>query len=102
MIQNGQDMEEALDEMKAQAKVTEERLNREVNFLVDQIEMLEANVKRENEKVEDLEVEIWKKNAFSRTFLAKLMFSVEVRVFLVWKLRRSGSRQTRKTVRRRY
>ncbi len=58
MIQNGQDMEEALDEMKAQAKVTEERLNREVNFLVDQIEMLEANVKRENEKVEDLEVEI--------------------------------------------
>ena len=51
-------MEEALDEMKAQAKVTEERLNREVNFLVDQIEMLEANVKRENEKVEDLEVEI--------------------------------------------
>ena len=68
MIQNGQDMEEALDEMKAQAKVTEERLNREVNFLVDQIEMLEANVKRENEKVEDLEVEIWKKNAFSRTF----------------------------------
>ena len=69
MIQNGKDMEEALDEMKAQAKVTEERLNREVNFLVDQIEMLEANVKRENEKVEDLEVEIWrKKNAFSRTF----------------------------------
>ena len=56
MIQNGQDMEEALDEMKSQAKVTEERLNREVNFLVDQIEMLEANVKRENEKVEDLEV----------------------------------------------
>jgi len=56
MIQNGQDMEEALDEMKAQAKVTEERLNREVNFLVDQIEMLEANVKRENEKVEDLEL----------------------------------------------
>ena len=64
MIQNGQDMEEALDEMKAQAKVTEERLNREVNFLVDQIEMLEANVKRENEKVEDLEVEIWKKKRF--------------------------------------
>lgn len=56
MIQNGQDMEEALDEMKSQAKVTEERLNREVNFLVDQIEMLEASVKRENEKVEDLEV----------------------------------------------
>ena len=56
MIQNGQDMEEALDEMKSQAKVTEERLNREVNFLVDQIEMLEANVKRENEKVEDLQV----------------------------------------------
>ena len=56
MIQNGQDMEEALDEMKSQAKVTEERLNREVNFLVDQIEMLEANVKRETEKVEDLQV----------------------------------------------
>ena len=36
MIQNGQDMEEALDDMKAHAKVTEERLNKEVNFLTDQ------------------------------------------------------------------
>ena len=36
MIQNGQDMEEALDDMKVHAKVTEERLNKEVNFLIDQ------------------------------------------------------------------
>ena len=36
MIQNGQDMEEALDDMKAHAKVTEERLHKEVNFLTDQ------------------------------------------------------------------
>ena len=54
LIQNGQDLEENIDEIKAQAKLTRERLGRDVNFLADQITMLEQSAIREEERIQDL------------------------------------------------
>lgn len=56
LIQNGQDMEENIDEIKAQANITRERLNRDVSFLAGQITMLEQAAMREEEKIEDLKL----------------------------------------------
>jgi len=56
LIQNGQDMEENIDEIKSQANITRERLNRDVAFLAGQITMLEQAAMREEEKIEDLKL----------------------------------------------
>merc|ERR1712131_414865 len=56
LIQNGQDMEENIDEIKSQANITRERLNRDVAFLAGQITMLEQAALREEEKIEDLKL----------------------------------------------
>lgn len=56
LIQNGQDMEENIDEIKSQANITRERLNRDVSFLAGQITMLEQAAMREEEKIEDLKL----------------------------------------------
>jgi len=54
LIQNGQDLEENIDEIKTQAKLTRERLGRDVDFLADQITMLEQSAIREEERIQDL------------------------------------------------
>ena len=54
LIQNGQDLEENIDEIKTQAKLTRERLGRDVNFLADQIALLEQSAIREEERIQDL------------------------------------------------
>jgi len=56
LIQNGQDMEEAIEELKHQSKLTRERLCRDVDFLGSQISMLELAAVREEEKTEDLKM----------------------------------------------
>merc|ERR1712003_618793 len=56
LIQNGQDMEENVEEIKKQAQITRQRLGKETTFLSDQIELLNAAVKREDEKIEDLKL----------------------------------------------
>jgi len=56
LIQNGQDMEENIDEIKSQANITRERLNRDVAFLAGQITMLEQAALREEEKIDDLKL----------------------------------------------
>jgi len=56
LIQNGQDMEENVEEIKKQAQITRHRLEKETTFLSDQIELLNAAVKREDEKIEDLKL----------------------------------------------
>merc|ERR1711937_371419 len=50
LIQNGQDMEENVEEIKKQAQITRQRPGKETTFLSDQIELLNAAVKREDEK----------------------------------------------------
>ena len=54
LIQNGQDLEENIDEIKTQAKLTRERLGRDVDFLADQIAILEQSAIREEERIQDL------------------------------------------------
>lgn len=56
LIQNGQDMEETIEELKHQSKLTRERLCRDVDFLGSQISMLELAAVREEEKIEDLKL----------------------------------------------
>merc|ERR1712131_13520 len=56
LIQNGQDMEENIDEIKSQANITRERLNRDVAFLAGQITMLEQAALREEERIDDLKL----------------------------------------------
>ena len=56
LIQNGQDTEENIEEIKNQAKITKDRLTREVKFLENQIEMLESSARREEEKTEDMKM----------------------------------------------
>jgi len=53
LIQHSQDMEESFEELKNHAKYTRDRLNREVEFLADQIKIIEGGITREEEKGED-------------------------------------------------
>jgi len=75
LIQNGQDMEENIEEIKNQAKITRERLNKEVDFLSDQINLLESAAKREEEKIEDLQLkcEMFSFGEFDEDDQAKLL-----------------------------
>jgi hypothetical protein len=54
LIQHSQDMEESFEELKNHAKYTRDRLNREVEFLADQIKIIEGGISREEEKGEDM------------------------------------------------
>lgn len=56
LIQNSQDTEEALDEMKKTIVQTKEKMNRETEALKQQIETLREATRREEEKAAELEM----------------------------------------------
>ncbi|XP_065828818.1 cilia- and flagella-associated protein 100-like [Oscarella lobularis] len=55
LIQNSQETEEALEEMRQMIAVTEERMNKETHSLKIQIEVMEAAIQQENDKAAELE-----------------------------------------------
>ncbi|XP_043216428.1 cilia- and flagella-associated protein 100-like [Amphibalanus amphitrite] len=56
LIQNSQETEESLEEMKTSGEVTKERISREVTVLEQQVGLLEEAVRWEEEKSEQLEL----------------------------------------------
>ncbi|XP_065910899.1 cilia- and flagella-associated protein 100-like [Dysidea avara] len=56
LIQNSQETEETLEEMRQTRAMTEQRLNKETASLKRQIESLQAAIEREEEKGNDLEI----------------------------------------------
>lgn len=56
LIQNSQETEEALEEMKQTIKQTQERMNRETEVLKSQIDFLNDAIAREEERAADLEM----------------------------------------------
>ncbi|XP_062522550.1 cilia- and flagella-associated protein 100-like isoform X2 [Corticium candelabrum] len=56
LIQNSQETEEALEDMRQTIKQTEEKMNWETQALQNQIEMLEAAIRRESERATELEL----------------------------------------------
>ncbi|KAJ8046504.1 hypothetical protein HOLleu_05190 [Holothuria leucospilota] len=55
LIQNSQETEEALEEIKQTISLTEEKMDRETNILKQQISILTSAIDREEEKAKDLE-----------------------------------------------
>ncbi|PIK37026.1 putative coiled-coil domain-containing protein [Apostichopus japonicus] len=55
LIQNSQETEEALEEVKQNIQITNEKMDRETNILKQQINILTAAIDREEEKAKDLE-----------------------------------------------
>lgn len=56
LIQNSQDTEEALDEMKKTIILTKEKMNRETDILQQQIETLKETTRKEEERANELEM----------------------------------------------
>lgn len=56
LIQNSQETEEALEEMKTSGELTKERISREVTLLEQQVGLLQEAVRWEEEKSEQLEL----------------------------------------------
>nr|XP_015207916.1 PREDICTED: coiled-coil domain-containing protein 38 isoform X1 [Lepisosteus oculatus] len=55
-IQNFQETEEAMDEIRKRVKLTQDKMEHETNILTQQIEMLKAAIQREEEKTSELEL----------------------------------------------
>ncbi|KAI4872154.1 hypothetical protein NFI96_030983 [Prochilodus magdalenae] len=55
-IQNLQETEEAMDEIQKTVQQTQDKMNREIHFLKQQIEIMQATIQREQEKVSELEL----------------------------------------------
>ncbi|XP_031571792.1 cilia- and flagella-associated protein 100-like [Actinia tenebrosa] len=56
LIQNSQETEEALEELRQTIKQTQEKMNRETEVLKGQIDFLKDAIKREAERAEELEM----------------------------------------------
>ena len=56
LIQNGQETEETLEEMRQTRRSTEQRLEAEVESLQKQVETLKGTIEREQDKASDLEI----------------------------------------------
>ena len=53
LIQNGQDLEESMEELKCRSEHAREKLTRNIKFLIEQVALVERSAEREEEKTED-------------------------------------------------
>ena len=53
LIQNGQDLEESMEELKCRSAQAREKLTRNIKFLIDQVALVEKSAELEEEKTED-------------------------------------------------